>query len=273
MDFVENNLTIDSFLQLVEKFETNNKYINIYKNLIYTYNKIVLQEEFLLKLINSEVCLNSIEPLQINLISHINSNNKLDFNDLDNTIKYGIRLFDIIISIVEENTNNIDNDRFIDLKIFNTKSNFFDSKINNFLNNRKKYWSYCLGKEKGNFKNFNNSDFCFNGKNDEITICIYNEFLNKRQVKCMGENKESYMRNNFLKNDIIKKYNDNINFNKEGEKIEMEDETKNIEIVQDDVEYMMLMSINLADKFSKKLNIDFETALDKSINVVLKYFK
>lgn len=197
---------IKNILDLISKFEDKKNNIEIYLQLIID-GKITLNEEiskYILGEIN-DISSEVIGKLEINLDKHYNvNNNTINTNSLDNTLRYGIRLIDNVISFIEDKQGTINNDRFLSVNtngldnenLINEKE-----KLENFISNRTKFWSFKLGKERGNFNSFENSLYDLNGSKSEEAVEFYSDFLSAKMVDKMKNDGKFYMRNKLYKED------------------------------------------------------------------------
>ena len=197
---------IKNILDLISKFEDKKNNIEIYLQLIID-GKITLNEEiskYILGEIN-DISSEVIGKLEINLDKHYNvNNNTINTNSLDNTLRYGIRLIDNVISFIEDKQGTINNDRFLSVNtngldnenLINEKE-----KLENFISNRTKFWSFKLGKERGNFNSFENSLYDLNGSKSEEAVEFYSDFLSTKMVDKMKNDGKFYMRNKLYKED------------------------------------------------------------------------
>lgn len=217
---------IKNILDLISKFEDKKNNIEIYLQLIID-GKITLNEEiskYILGEIN-DISSEVIGKLEINLDKHYNvNNNTINTNSLDNTLRYGIRLIDNVISFIEDKQGTINNDRFLSVNtngldnenLINEKE-----KLENFISNRTKFWSFKLGKERGNFNSFENSLYDLNGSKSEEAVEFYSDFLSAKMVDKMKNDGKFYMRNKLYKeNEVVE-----LQTSEKGENIVLEEST------------------------------------------------
>lgn len=141
-----------------------------------------------------------------NLAKYVSADwKKIDWNSFDKDIEVSVRMLDNIVTINEYPIEQIkihhDEQRRIGLGITglgdvlimlgaaygSSEGREIAGTIMKFLNDKSHYWSYMLGKEKGNFPLFKESKFNLNGEYREEAIAFYKSFLPKEEFEWLIE--------------------------------------------------------------------------------------
>jgi ribonucleoside-diphosphate reductase alpha chain len=157
---------------------------------------------------------NSCVLASINLANHMIDDTAIDWIALDETIKNGVRLLDNVVSLNEYPVQEIkiehDSQRRIGLGLTGLGDVLINmgvsygsiegrktaGRIMKFINDRSHYWSFQLGKERGNFELFDESIFNLKGKYKVKAQEFYKSILSEDEYKDLIESKtKGYMRN------------------------------------------------------------------------------
>ena len=157
---------------------------------------------------------NSCVLASINLANHMIEETNIDWIMLDETIKNGVRLLDNIVTIndypVPEIKIEHDSQRRVGLGLTglgdvlilmgvpygSDEGRKMSGKIMKFINDRSHYWSFQLGKERGNFELFDESIFNLKGKYGDKAEIFYKSILNEDEFNELVYSKsKGHMRN------------------------------------------------------------------------------